>query len=340
MLVHPDDGRFELVGGLGRSIRGGNDVAARAVHFVREGHCHRLPRDSLLQVSAGGHNSLDPRRSPRRQHAYVLRPRDRPRCDLPRETAEALVRPVDPLHRQPQRLGGVGGHVQRHRIEMLEQARPAVPGHALAPSADIVAAEPGHWDGRPVGDADLVREDAIVRRDRIERDLVEIDQVHLGHRDDEVPDADQLREVGVPPSLGEHALARIDQQDREVRRRRARDHVARVLLVSRSIGDNELALLAGEEAIGDVDGDALLALGGEPVDQQREVDALALRPMLPAVSLQRRKLVVENLLGVVEQPADQRRLPIVHAAARDEAQKLLPLLLREPFRDVGGGVQK
>ena len=52
------------------------------------------------------------------------------------------------------------------------------------------------------------------------------------------------------------------------------------------------------------------------------------------------KLVVEDLLGVVEQPPDQRRLAVVDAAAGDEAQQLLPLLLSEPVRDVGGGVQK
>ena len=55
--------------------------------------------------------------------------------------------------------------------------------------------------------------------------------------------------------------------------RGAGDHVARVLLVARRVGDDELALVGGEEAVGDVDGDALLALGRQAVDQQREVDA-------------------------------------------------------------------
>jgi hypothetical protein len=51
-------------------------------------------------------------------------------------------------------------------------------------------------------------------------------------------------------------------------------------------------------------------------------------------------LVVEDLLGLVEQPADQRRLAVVDAAAGDEAQQLLALLRGEPGLDVGGGVQK
>jgi len=42
------------------------------------------------------------------------------------------------------------------------------------------------------------------------------------------------------------------------------------------VGDDELAAIGGEEAVGDVDRDALLALGGESVDEQREVDIAAL----------------------------------------------------------------
>ena len=80
----------------------------------------------------------------------------------------------------------------------------------------------------------------------------------------------------MPPRLRQHALARIDQDHREIGGRRAGHHVARILLVARRIGDDELALLGREEAIGDVDRDALLALGGEAVDQQREIDLLAL----------------------------------------------------------------
>ena len=83
----------------------------------------------------------------------------------------------------------------------------------------------------------------------------------------------QMREIAVAPRLGQHALARVDQDHRQVGGRGAGDHVARVLLVARRVGDDELAPLGGEEAVGDIDGDALLALGGQAVDQQREIDA-------------------------------------------------------------------
>ena len=85
-----------------------------------------------------------------------------------------------------------------------------------------------------------------------------------------------MGEIAVPLGLGEHALARVDQDHGEIGGRGAGHHVARILLVAGRVGDDELALLGSEEAIGDVDGDALLTLGGEPVDQQREVDRLAL----------------------------------------------------------------
>ena len=85
--------------------------------------------------------------------------------------------------------------------------------------------------------------------------------------------AEQMRQIGVALRLRQHALARIDQHDRQIGRTRARDHVARVLLVSRRVGNDELALRCGEIAVGNVDGDALLALGKQTVGQKRKVDA-------------------------------------------------------------------
>ena len=67
-------------------------------------------------------------------------------------------------------------------------------------------------------------------------------------------------------------LARVDEHDREVGGRGAGDHVAGVLNVAGRVGDDELAPRRGEVAVGDVDGDALLALGAQAVGQQRQVD--------------------------------------------------------------------
>ncbi len=49
-------------------------------------------------------------------------------------------------------------------------------------------------------------------------------------------------------------------------------------------------------------------------------------PCLLRVALQRRQLVLEDLLGVGQQPPDQRRLAVVDRAAGEEPQQRLALL--------------
>ena len=67
------------------------------------------------------------------------------------------------------------------------------------------------------------------------------------------------------------ALAGVDEHQAEVGGRGAGDHVAGVLHVARGVGDDELAGRRREVAVGDVDRDALLALGAQAVGQQGQV---------------------------------------------------------------------
>ena len=80
-------------------------------------------------------------------------------------------------------------------------------------------------------------------------------------------DPKQRHEVAVASGLSENALSGIDQDHCEVGRRSARHHVAGVLLVAGGICHDELAVLGREETKGDIDGDALLALGGEAINE-------------------------------------------------------------------------
>jgi hypothetical protein len=96
------------------------------------------------------------------------------------------------------------------------------------------------------------------------------------------------------------------------------------------VGQDELAPRGGEVAVGDVDRDPLLALGAQAVDQQREVElAGAGVPVPRRVLLQRGQVVVGDQPGVVEQAADQRALAVVDAAAGDEAQQVLAVVVLE-----------
>ena len=149
-------------------------------------------------------------------------------------------------------------------------------------------------------------------------------------------DADQMREIAVPPRLGEHALARVDQDDREVGGRRAGDHVARILFMPRRVGNDELALLGGEKAVSNVDRDPLLALSSKAVDEQGKIDLLPLCAHALAVRLERGKLILEDHLAVVKQPPDQRGFAVVDRSAGDESQQRFLLMLRKIGVDILG----
>jgi hypothetical protein len=86
----------------------------------------------------------------------------------------------------------------------------------------------------------------------------------------------------------------------------------RVLLVAGRIGQDELAPRRREVAVRDVDGDPLLALGPEAIGEQGEID----RPGGPVLRrlFDRLHLVLVDRLRVVQQPADERALPVVDAA--------------------------
>ena len=73
----------------------------------------------------------------------------------------------------------------------------------------------------------------------------------------------------------------------------------------------------------------------ETVHQEREVDVPAGRAVLDGILARRGELVLERHLRVVEEPADQRALAVVDAAAGEKPQQLLPLVLREVGIDVG-----
>ena len=48
LVGHPHHCRLELVGGLRRTVRKRNDIAARAIDLVGEADRHRFPCDSLI----------------------------------------------------------------------------------------------------------------------------------------------------------------------------------------------------------------------------------------------------------------------------------------------------
>ena len=334
VIVHPDDRRLELVRDLER-IRGGRDhVAARAVDLVGERQRDRLTRDGLLEVSIERDDAGHGRGAAGGQDADRVAGTNPAARDETREAAEIEVRPIHPLHRHAERIAREARFVERHGFQMLEQGGAGVPRHRAALVGDVVTLQTRDRNRLKLRDAEGCGKVPILREDLVETGFAVVDEVHLVDREHEPADADQVRKIAVAASLRQHALARIDQDHGEVRGRGAGDHVARVLLVARGIGDDELATVGGEEAVRDVDRDALFAFGREPVHEQREIDLLALRADAFRICFERRQLIFEDHPAVIEQAPDQRGLAIVDAAAGDEAQQRLVLMLHEVGVDV------
>ena len=91
--------------------------------------------------------------------------------------------------------------------------------------------------------------------------MVKVDKVHLVHRDDDVLDAEERDDEAVAAGLGHNAVTGVHQDHRKIAVRCSRRHIARELLVSGRVGDDELTLRRRKISVRDVDSDALLPLG-------------------------------------------------------------------------------
>ena len=229
-----------------------------------------------------------------------------------------VVRAVDPLHREAQ-AGEAPVARDVDGLEMAEQGGSAIPRRVLRGVHDVVAVERAEGDELHVLErVELGQEGLDLVADLQEAVLAPPDEVHLVHRDDQVRDAQQRREIRVPPRLLDDAESRVHEHDGEVRHARAGDHVARVLHVPRRVRDDELAAWRGEVAVGHVNRDALLALGAEAVGEIGEIHLPAAGDVRAA--FERLHLVLHDRFGIVQEPADERGLAVVHGAAGVEAE--------------------
>ena len=113
-------------------------------------------------------------------------------------------------------------------------------------------------------------------------------------------------------------ITRIHQNNGQICRAGAGDHVARVLHVPRCVGNNEPAFRRGKVAVGDVNRDALLPLCAEAVGEVAQVHLSTTGDV--GRTLQRFHLVLHDGLGIIKQSADQRGFAVINRAAGVEAQ--------------------
>ncbi len=153
--------------------------------------------------------------------------------------------------------------------------RSSVPGHVLGPARDVVAADGGDRNGDGLTEAEAQRQLAEIGLDGAEFFLRPVGEIHFVDGKHDAFDANDIENGSVAAGLTLDAVARVDQHDGDIGMRGPGCHVAGILLVAGAIDDHEAACLGVEIAPGDVDGDALLALGDETVEQQAEVGVRA-----------------------------------------------------------------
>ncbi len=220
---------------------------------------------------------------------------------------------------------------------MVQQRGALVPRRVGRVFGHVVAVQSGDRDEHEVVDVELARELGELVADLVEARLLVLDEVHLVHAQHEVLHLQERRDHRVTARLLEYTLARVDQDEREVGGRRAGHHVARVLHVTGRVGDDELAARGGEVAVRDVDRDALLALGAQAVGEEGKVGVV--EPAVAARTLDRLELVLEDLLGLEQEPPDERALAVVDRPRGGEPQHLhqleVPLALAVLHRGLG-----
>ena len=122
----------------------------------------------------------------------------------------------------------------------------------------------------------------------------------------------------MPTGLVADAFGRIDQQEGGVSSGGAGDHVAQELGVARRIDQHEIARWRAKADLAGVEGDALVALGLQRVEQERPFE----RHAAPrADRLETLELAVRKAAGLVQQPPDQGRLAVIDMPDDDDAHE-------------------
>jgi hypothetical protein len=125
-----------------------------------------------------------------------------------------------------------------------------------------------------------------------------------------------MQEIAVPPCLVAHAFQRVDDQHRAVGLRGAGDHVAQEFGVAGRVDQHHVARHGAEPDLGGVDGDALVALGLQRIQEKRPFE----RHAAPgADGFQHFELALGQAAGLVQQAADQGRLAVIDMADDDDA---------------------
>ena len=168
------------------------------------------------------------------------------------------------MHTQVRRVLGV--RLLGPVLKIVEKGWPRVPRHVVAGGRNVVAAECTHRDELHIGQTQARDGGLQVRLDGFEDVLAVVDAVEFVDHNGNSRDLHERADVQVAQGLRPDSPGGVDQHEPDVGSRGGNRHVARVLLVARSVGDYESAAVAQvHRTVGDVNRDALFAFCLESV---------------------------------------------------------------------------
>ena len=191
-----------------------------------------------------------------------------------------------------------------HRLQKIEQGRPLIPRRTVGLLHHIIAIQCRQRDAHHIGYSQRLNETPVFCHNLIETFFRKVHQIHLVHSQHHVLNAQQRYQKRVTAGLRDNSQTGINQNHSQIGRRTARNHIACVLLVSRCVGNDKLTLVGREIAISHINGDALLALGFQSVQQKGIINMITGITHALAVAFQRIQLVLVYLLAIEQEAAD------------------------------------
>src|SRR5260370_4139734 len=282
---------------------GGNEhVASAEVNLLVQLQGHGHGRRSLRQVAVVSDDGAHLRFSSRRKRDDRITGTNDSACDATGEAAKRGVRANHGLYREAKPLKRIL-FGKRDSFKVLQQRGTVILRHALAAIDDVVSLEGADGHALHVGNSQLSREHQEIVLQFAEDIFAVAGQIHLVDGGEYIGNSEEGSDEGVTSRLGEETFCSVNQNNRQIRRGRARRHISRVLFVSWSIGNDEFAPRRREIAVSHVDGDALFAFGTQAIGEQRKIDWSS--RAVDAALLHRSKLIFVHGLGIVQETPDE-----------------------------------
>src|SRR5712675_2554902 len=239
-------------------------VSAAEIDLIFQLQVNRHWSERLRQIAVITNNRPHSRSLSGRQRQNIITRTNHSARYTAGKSPEVRIRSNHNLYWESQTLEGLArGHW--NRLQVFEQRWPFIPKHPRASLNDVVPLERANWHALYVRNTELLCHLQKIPLHIQKHIFPVIDEVHLVHRRQHIAYSQQRSDERVTPCLRQNSFAGIHKNHRQVRRRRSRGHIARVLLVARSICDDKFPPRGGEVPIGDVDRDTLLSFRAQPI---------------------------------------------------------------------------